>query len=277
MPAQADSTQSVDGVFRALADPTRRQVLERLNRSPASVSELAKPFNMALPSFLAAPENSRKLRPRALRKDRPRPDLSARAGAPAQAEDWLAKQRTLWERRLDQLDRYLLELKEKSTMTTAIDHQARSEARPRPGARHRRAARTGLGRVDDARAPQAVVLPAAVDDTECEIDLRPGGIFRTVMRSPEGQEFPNIGCYLEVVPNERLVLTDALLPGYRPAENPFFTAALTARAAAASGTRYVAIAIHRDEAGRKKHEEMGFHEGWGTVVDQMVEYVKKEM
>jgi uncharacterized protein YndB with AHSA1/START domain len=112
--------------------------------------------------------------------------------------------------------------------------------------------------------------------TECEIDLRPGGIFRSVMRSPEGQEFPNIGCYLEIIPNERLVFTDALLPGYRPAENPFFTAVLTLEPSG-SGTRYVAMAIHRDEAGRKKHEEMGFHQGWGTVVDQMVEYVKKEM
>jgi uncharacterized protein YndB with AHSA1/START domain len=63
--------------------------------------------------------------------------------------------------------------------------------------------------------------------TDCEIDLRPGGVFRSVMRSPEGQEFPNIGCYLEIVPNERLIWTDALLPGYRPAENPFFTAILS--------------------------------------------------
>jgi uncharacterized protein YndB with AHSA1/START domain len=44
-----------------------------------------------------------------------------------------------------------------------------------------------------------------------------------------------------------------------------------------TGTRYIATAIHRDEAGRKKHEEMGFHDGWGTVVSQMVEYIKKEM
>lgn len=112
--------------------------------------------------------------------------------------------------------------------------------------------------------------------TDCEIDLRPGGMFRTTMRSPEGQEFPNAGCYLEVIPNERLVFTDALLPGYRPSENPFFTAVLMLEPSG-SGTRYTAIAIHRDEDGRKKHEEMGFHEGWGTVVDQMVEYVKREM
>jgi uncharacterized protein YndB with AHSA1/START domain len=111
---------------------------------------------------------------------------------------------------------------------------------------------------------------------DCEIDLRPGGIFRTVMRSPEGQEFPNVGCYLEVVPNERLVWTDALLPGYRPSENPFMTAVLTLEPSG-KGTRYVATAIHRDEAGRKKHEEMGFQEGWGTVIDQLVEYVKANM
>jgi uncharacterized protein YndB with AHSA1/START domain len=96
--------------------------------------------------------------------------------------------------------------------------------------------------------------------TDCEIDLRPGGVFRSVMRSPEGQEFPNIGCYLEIVPNERLIWTDALLPGYRPAENPFFTAILSLESQG-SGTRYTAIALHRDEDGRKKHEEMGFQEG----------------
>ena len=93
------------------------------------------------------------------------------------------------------------------------------------------------------------------------------------MRSPEGQEFPNVGCYLEVVPLERLVFTDALLPGYRPSENPFFTAVVTMEPHG-SGTRYVAMAIHRDEAGRKKHEEMGFHQGWGAALDQLVALVK---
>ena len=112
--------------------------------------------------------------------------------------------------------------------------------------------------------------------TECEIDPRPGGIFRTVMRGPEGQEFPNLGCYLDVVPNERLVFTDALLPGFRPSEKPFFTAILDLYPSGA-GTRYVATALHRDEAGRKQHEEMGFHDGWGTVVTQMVEYIKTKL
>ena len=115
--------------------------------------------------------------------------------------------------------------------------------------------------------------PAPWSITECEVDLRPGGMLRFVMRSPEGQEFPNVGCYLEVVPIERLVWTDALLPGYRPSEEPFFTAVLTLEPRG-SGTLYTAIALHRDEANRQKHEEMGFHEGWGQVLDQLVAYIK---
>ncbi|HVL12373.1 MAG TPA: SRPBCC family protein [Gemmata sp.] len=111
--------------------------------------------------------------------------------------------------------------------------------------------------------------------SDCEIDLRPGGIFRTTMRSPEGQEFPNVGCYLEVVPLERLVFTSVLLPGYRPApagDLPF-TAIVTMEDRGA-GTRYVAAALHADEAGRDKHEAMGFHAGWGKALDQLVALAK---
>ena len=115
--------------------------------------------------------------------------------------------------------------------------------------------------------------PAPWTVADCEIDLRPGGMFRTIMRSPEGKEFPNVGCYLEVVPNERLVWTDALLPGYRPAPNPFMSAVLLLKPEG-KGTRYTAIAIHRDEAGQKQHEEMGFQEGWGKALDQLVALTK---
>lgn len=110
----------------------------------------------------------------------------------------------------------------------------------------------------------------------CKIDLRPGGEFSSVMLSPEGKEFPNSGCYLEIVPNERLVFTDTLLAGYRPSPKPFFTAALLLEPRN-GGTRYTAIAIHGDEATRKQHEEMGFHDGWGTVVTQMTDYIKAGM
>lgn len=109
--------------------------------------------------------------------------------------------------------------------------------------------------------------------TSCDLDLRPGGAINFTMRSPEGQEFPNTQSYLEVTPFERLIMTDTLLGGYRPSANPFFTAVLEL-AANGNGTRYKAIAIHGNDESRKKHEEMGFHDGWGTVASQMVEYIK---
>jgi DNA-binding transcriptional ArsR family regulator len=112
--AQNHSSQSIDGVFRALADPTRRHVLERLGRSPASVSELAQPFDMALPSLL---EHLRILEGHGLVRSRKSGRVRTYRLVPKrlqQAEDWLAAQRTLWTKRLDQLDSYLLELKEKN-------------------------------------------------------------------------------------------------------------------------------------------------------------------
>jgi uncharacterized protein YndB with AHSA1/START domain len=110
--------------------------------------------------------------------------------------------------------------------------------------------------------------------SECELDVRPGGLCRTVMRSPEGREFPNVGCYLEVAPNQRLVFTDAMGPGFRPSAQPFFTAIINMEAVGKDKTRYTAIAVHRDPDGKQKHEEMGFHVGWGIALDQLVEYVK---
>jgi uncharacterized protein YndB with AHSA1/START domain len=123
--------------------------------------------------------------------------------------------------------------------------------------------------------------PAPWSVAKCVIDLRPGGRFHTTMRSPEGEEFPNEGCYLDVVPVERLVWTDALARGYRPntpgnancAVPGFFTAIITFEREGA-GTRYKALCLHRDEAGRKQHEEMGFYDGWGAAFEQMVTLVK---
>lgn len=116
---------------------------------------------------------------------------------------------------------------------------------------------------------------------ECEIDLRPGGMFRTVMQSPEGKQFPGTGCYLEVIKNERLVWTSALLPGFRPVANSsigttdFLFTATIELATQGSGTRYTATVIHADEEGCKKHAAMGFHEGWGKALDQLVAYSSK--
>jgi uncharacterized protein YndB with AHSA1/START domain len=115
-------------------------------------------------------------------------------------------------------------------------------------------------------------VPRPWSITSVEMDLRPGGRFNTTMRSPEGVDMPNEGCYLEIVPNERLVFTDALRPGFRPAPEPFFTGILNLEPRG-SGTHLVAIARHGNAETRKSHEEMGFHQGWGTVIDQMVEHI----
>lgn len=125
--------------------------------------------------------------------------------------------------------------------------------------------------------------PAPWKTVDCEIDLRPGGLFRTVMQSPEGQNFPNVGCYLEVLPGERLIWTDAFGPGFRPAIRdandphcglPSFMTGVITLEAHGKGTKYTALAIHRDEEGKKKHEELGFHDGWGKALDQLVALVK---
>lgn len=121
--------------------------------------------------------------------------------------------------------------------------------------------------------------PAPWATTEAEVDLRPGGLFRTVARGPEGQEYESVSCYLEVIENERLIWTDALGPGFRPTGRPILAevghlTAIISFQAHGKGTRYTAIAIHKDEASSRKHEEMGFHEGWGQVADQLMELAR---
>ncbi len=115
--------------------------------------------------------------------------------------------------------------------------------------------------------------------TECGIDLRPGGLFRTVMKGPDGVAQENLGCYLEIEKNRTLVWTDALEKDYRPNVLPNgciegrFTAFLMLEHHQ-DGTKYTVIARHGDEATCKSHKERGFEEGWGTALKQLVEYVK---
>jgi uncharacterized protein YndB with AHSA1/START domain len=94
------------------------------------------------------------------------------------------------------------------------------------------------------------------------------------MESPEGQQFPNTGCYLEVVPNRKLVWTGALQPGYRPTdvtpEMPFVFTAIIEMEPHGAGTKYTATVMHSNADGRAKHEAMGFEQGWGKALDQLV-------
>lgn len=107
-----------------------------------------------------------------------------------------------------------------------------------------------------------------------ELDLRPGGIFRIDIALLDGPEVPNLGCVLEAVPEERLVWTSMLFPGYRPAtfDDIPITAIMTMEAVG-SGTRYVLTALHRDEADFTRNMESGFYEGTGIAVEQFVAHV----
>ena len=101
------------------------------------------------------------------------------------------------------------------------------------------------------------------------LDVRPGGASEVVMRSPEGQEFPNTGVYLEIVPGERLVFTDAFTAGWEPSGKAFMTGILTFADEPGGGTRYVARVLHWSEEDRASHEAMGFHAGWTKAAEQL--------
>lgn len=125
--------------------------------------------------------------------------------------------------------------------------------------------------------PELIVqwfTPKPWTTTACEMDLRPGGFCKTTMRSPEGDEFPNVGVFLEVVPDQKLVFTDAYLPGWEPNPNPFFTAIVTFETLPSGKTRYTARAVHWTKENCEKHAAMGFLEGWGKAFDQLVELMK---
>lgn len=109
---------------------------------------------------------------------------------------------------------------------------------------------------------------------QAELDVRPGGSSFVMMRGPDGEEIPNHGVYLEVVPNERLVLTDAYTKAWEPSEKPFVTICLTFEDED-GGTRYVARVLHWTISDREAHEKMGFHEGWGTTTDQLAAIAMK--
>src|SRR5690606_533394 len=102
-----------------------------------------------------------------------------------------------------------------------------------------------------------------------EFDFHPGGSTLLVMRDPDGNEYSNPGVVLEVVPQEKLVFTDAYTRAWVPSEKPFMTAIVTFEDAGPGKTRYVARALHWTAEDREQHEKMGFHEGWGQTARQL--------
>jgi uncharacterized protein YndB with AHSA1/START domain len=110
--------------------------------------------------------------------------------------------------------------------------------------------------------------------SRAEMDLRPGGLFSIDIAGENGEDFPNLGCFLDVVPMERLVWTSMLFPGYRPAvfDDVPITAIVTMKPEG-SGTRYVFTALHRNEADLEANKTSGWLEGTNIAVDQLVELV----
>ena len=117
-------------------------------------------------------------------------------------------------------------------------------------------------------APKPYTTPVA------EIDVRPGGNSRIVMRGEDGNEMEIPGVYLEVVPNEKIVATDAYSSAWVPAAQPFMTMILTFEDAGPGKTKYTARVRHWNAADKEKHEQMGFYTGWGICADQLEDVAK---
>lgn len=114
--------------------------------------------------------------------------------------------------------------------------------------------------------------PKPWQTVRAEMDVRPGGSSLIVMRGPDGSEFPNRGVYLEVVPNKRLVFTDAFTDAWNPSDKPFMTGVLSFEDEGGK-TRYTARVLHWTVADREAHEKMGFREGWGKATEQLCELI----
>jgi uncharacterized protein YndB with AHSA1/START domain/DNA-binding transcriptional ArsR family regulator len=255
--------------FHALSDPTRAAIVARLAAGEAAVSDLAAPGGLRLPlvmKHLGVLEDAGLVATRKAGRQR----LCRLNGAAlAHTRDWLARQAAVWEARLDRLDRFALSLAEQET---AMDPLGPFDLEL---TRHLQAPRAVLWRCwTEPALMEQWFCPVPWRATDIEIDLRPGGRFKTIIRGPGGEVFDNDpGCFLAVEPLERLVWTSGLGPGWRPVLTPpegfAMTAVLTFADAPGGGTLYRARVLHADAAGKAAHETMGFHDGWGAATAQL--------
>ena len=116
--------------------------------------------------------------------------------------------------------------------------------------------------------------PHGMTTPVCEMDLRPGGIFRTVMRDANGVEYPNVGVFLEIRERHHLVFTDAFEADWTPSQHAFMTVKVTFEDFEGK-TVCTARAIHWSVADREAHEQMGFQQGWGEMLERLGTYVQQ--
>jgi uncharacterized protein YndB with AHSA1/START domain len=124
--------------------------------------------------------------------------------------------------------------------------------------------------------PEMIVkwfTPPPYKTIAAELDVRPGGISFIMMQAPDGTEMPNPGVYLEIVPNQRLVITDAYTEAWKPSAKPFCTIDLHFEDLGGK-TKYTAIVRHWTLTDKEAHEEMGFRTGWGIATDQLEALIK---
>jgi len=114
-------------------------------------------------------------------------------------------------------------------------------------------------------------LAAPYELLECEVDVRPGGAFHTVVRAPDGRRFDRTECFLEVMEPTRLVWTSVLAGGFRPNPETLAYTTTIVLAGTDAGSRFTAVALHADAATCDRHREMGFDSGWDAALDQLLE------
>jgi uncharacterized protein YndB with AHSA1/START domain len=113
-------------------------------------------------------------------------------------------------------------------------------------------------------------IPAPILCRVDTLDLRPGGGFVTRMREGDGDWQPHVdGCFLEALPEKRLVFTTVMTEGWQPVEPWLAITAILTFAAQDGGTLYSARVLHKSPEDSRKHEEMGFQDGWGTTLGQL--------
>lgn len=113
-------------------------------------------------------------------------------------------------------------------------------------------------------------IPEPIVCRVVKMDMRPGGGFETEMSEAGGDFKPHVeGCFLDIVPQQRIVFTTCLTEGWRPLEPWLALTAVITMEADGDATRYTARVMHRNDEDCRKHEEMGFHDGWGTAIDQL--------